>query len=98
MRQTRYITNDQIAFYIGGVSTCASCQIRKKEILEIEKLLPEIQFYEINAHEAKELLLEHKISKIPFFMISFKSQVKEIFYTYPSLGAVFYKLSKLVRS
>ena len=32
MIETKEITNDQIAFYIGGVSSCASCQIRKEEI------------------------------------------------------------------
>ena len=98
MRETLGIMSDEVAFYIGGVITCASCQIRKKEILELEKLLPNIQFYEINANQSRELLLEQKISKIPFFMISLNGKIQEIFYTYPSLMALYIKLRRLVRS
>jgi hypothetical protein len=98
MIEVKEITNDQVAFYIGGVSSCASCQIRKEEIKRLEVMMPEINFYEINANEAKSLLLEQKISKIPFFMISCNNQIQEIFYTYPSLGALYMKLLKLVRS
>ena len=98
MIETNEVGFDKLAFYVGGVSTCASCQIRKAEIKMIEKLIPKINFYEINANNAKDLLKEQKISKIPFFMISCDGKIKEVFYTYPSVESLYIKLLKLVRS
>ena len=42
MIETNEVGFDKLAFYVGGVSTCASCQIRKAEIKMIEKLIPKI--------------------------------------------------------
>lgn len=96
MTEANKIKNDHLALYIGTNNLCMSCKIRKEELLYLESKLTNVKFYELDVNMCQELVIKYQIKKIPFFIISKDGMVIDLFYTYPSLEHLYYKLVKEV--
>ena len=97
MKEINYITSDSYALYVGYTQTCMSCKIRLYEVEKVSQLLKEMSFYQMDVNENKDLVLDLKISKIPFFILSKNGNVEEIFYTYRSVEELYIKLLRFIR-
>ena len=98
MKKVTRIENDKFALYVGYSQTCLSCEIRMFEVSKVSPLVKELTCYKMDVNEAKDLISDLKICKIPFFILSKDGQVVDVFYTYKSVEDLFIKLVKFVRS
>ncbi len=92
MEVVKNIKNDQVAFYIGTAMMCKKCEINYEKINVIKKYFNFINFYKMNAFEVENLINEYKITSAPFFIISVRGVIKEIFYNIDDLSILTNKL------
>lgn len=86
------IKKDQLAFYIGTALMCKRCEINLEKIKILQKHFVNYNFYQIDASNASTLINNYKITSAPFFIISVKGEVKEIFYSIEDLNILTKKL------
>ncbi|MFI3329249.1 MAG: thioredoxin family protein [bacterium] len=92
MEVVKNIKQDEVAFYIGTAIMCKKCEINYDKINLIKKYFSYINFYKMNADEVENLINEYRITNAPFFIISVKGEVKEIFYNIDDITSLTTKL------
>lgn len=93
---TEEILNENDLLLYIHTPFCATCQIARSFVDQIERVINKEVFYEMNASFFPDFMEKEKIKNVPCLYIKRDGEVKERIYTFHSLANIVHVLANYV--